>query len=275
MNISTLIGFMASLSVFVIALLTTTDHFMLFLDIHAALIVIGGTLAASFICFSLPKVAGLTKVFVKRMLGRNNRDYQLIIREVVMVSKARRNGKAAMEAVLPSITDPFLKDVVEILFWIEVEVSLAKLQTLLETRAETHFERYMDEAGIFQTMAKFPPAFGLMGTTLGMIGLLQSLGSANGKATIGPTMALALVATLYGIVLANFVFIPIAENLKKQSKEDLIARRMVVEGIMLIATDTPSKFVEEQLKSFLLPSERRQLGRDVPHSNSDEQPKAA
>lgn len=69
-------------------------------------------------------------------------------------------------------------------------------------------------------------------------------------------MAIALVATLYGIVLSNFIFVPIAENLTQQSKEDLVARRIVVEGIMLIASDKPSQFVEEKVKSFLLPSER-------------------
>jgi chemotaxis protein MotA len=69
-------------------------------------------------------------------------------------------------------------------------------------------------------------------------------------------MAVALVATFYGIVLANFVFTPIAENLTKQSKEDLVARRMVIEGIMLIAADMPTRFIEEQVLSYLLPSER-------------------
>ena len=130
------------------------------------------------------------------------------------------------------------------------------MRSLLETRVETHFERYMVEADIFRAISKFPPAFGLMGTTLGMIALLQALGRSDAKNLIGPSMAIALVATLYGIVLSNFVFIPIAENLTQQTREDLIARRIVVEGIMLIAADKPTQFVEEKVKSFLLPSER-------------------
>jgi len=133
------------------------------------------------------------------------------------------------------------------------------LRGILETRAETHFERYLDEADIFKTMSKFPPAFGLLGTTLGMIALLKSLGAEGGKNAVGPSMAIALVATLYGIGLANFIFIPIAENLTKQAKEDLVARRIVVEGIMLIADAIPAQLVEEYLRSFLLPSERAPL----------------
>ena len=73
---------------------------------------------------------------------------------------------------------------------------------------------------------------------------------------IGPAMAIALVATLYGLVLTNFVFIPIAENLAEQTQEDLIARSIVVEGIMLIEADKPTKYIEEKVKSFLLPKQR-------------------
>jgi chemotaxis protein MotA len=146
------------------------------------------------------------------------------------------------------------------LFWSK-EISAEELRDLLETRVNTHYKLYMAEAKVFKTMAKFPPAFGLMGTTMGMIALLQSLGSPDAKNMIGPAMAIALVATLYGLVLTNFVFIPIAENLTKQTQEDLMARNIVVEGIMLMNADRPTKYVEEKVKSFLLPKQRRQAGR--------------
>lgn len=256
MNLSNVIGLSLALAVFIGALFATTSNLMLFLDFHAILIVIGGTMSTAFICFSMSRVFGLVKVFVRRMLGKTKRDYLGLIAEVVSLSQAYAQGRTSFDVAVKKVTDPFLRDGAEILFWLESEVPADRLRDLLETRAATHFERYMDEASIFVTMAKFPPAFGLMGTTLGMIALLQSLGNEDAKNMIGPSMAVALVATLYGIVLANFVFMPIGENLKKQSKEDLVARRMVVEGVMLIASDLPSRFVEEQLKSFLLPSER-------------------
>jgi chemotaxis protein MotA len=256
MNVSTLIGFSVSILVFVVALFTTTKDFGVFLDFHAVLVVIGGTLAASFVCFSYDRIFGLTRVFARRMLGKTKRDYLLLIEEVAILATAYRKGKQSMPQAIGQITDLFLRDAAQILVWLEAEVPEERLRRLLETRAETHFERYLDEANIFRTIAKFPPAFGLMGTTLGMIALLQSLGNPEAKNLIGPSMSIALVATLYGIVLANFVFIPIAENLTKQSKEDLIARRIVVESIMSIAADLPSKFVEEQARSFLLPGER-------------------
>ena len=256
MNISSLVGFICSFAVFLGALMMTSRNSMIFIDLHAILIVIGGTTSASFVCFSFPRVFGLVKVFVRRMLGKMKRDYIAIIAEVVTLSTAARKGKQSLEAAAKGLSDPFLKDAAEILFWLESDVSQDRLRALLEQRANTHFERYLDEANIFRTIAKFPPAFGLMGTTLGMIALLQSLGQPDAKSLIGPSMAIALVATLYGIVLANFVFTPIAENLTKQTKEDFLARKIVVEAIMLIADNTPTKFVEEHCKSFLLPSER-------------------
>lgn len=256
MNVSTLVGLAASLIVFVLAILESSSNAMVFADTHAILIVMGGTLAASLVCFSLPQVFGLFKVFVRRMLGKNKHDYSKIIDEVALLSKGYREGRQALAQTITKISDPFLADAAGILSWLESDVTPDELRTLLETRAATHFERYMSEADIFRTIAKFPPAFGLMGTTLGMISLLQSLGDANAKNKIGPAMSIALVATLYGIVLANFVFTPIAENLTKQTQDDLVARKIVVEGVMSIVAGKPTGFVVEHCRSFLLPSER-------------------
>jgi chemotaxis protein MotA len=256
MNLSTMVGFLLSITVFGVAIVKSAKDFRIFLDEHAILIVIGGTAAASCVCFSLPKVLGLLKVFFRRILGKSKRNYPGLIQEIIALSQASRRGRPAFEAAISKVDDLFLRDAGQVLFWLDAEVSHDDLRQLLETRAETHYERYLGESEIFRVMSKFPPAFGLLGTTLGMIALLQGLGADGARNAIGPAMSIALVATLYGIVLSNFIFIPIAENLMQQSKEDLIARRMVVEGIMLIAADKPTAFVEEKVKSFLLPSER-------------------
>lgn len=259
MNFSTMIGFILSVTVFSAALMTSAKDFRIFLDQHAILIVVGGTMAASTICFPISKMFGLIKVFFRRILGKSKHNYAALIEEIVALSQASRRGRPAFEASISKIGDLFLKDAAQVLFWLDAEVSHDDLRELLETRAETHYERYIEESDIFRVMSKFPPAFGLLGTTLGMIALLQSLGGPAGKNNIGPAMSIALVATLYGIGMANFVFIPIAENLAQQTKEDLVARRMVVEGIMLIASDKPTQFVEEKVKSFLLPGERAKI----------------
>ncbi len=230
-------------------------------DAHAGLLVLGGTAAVSLVCFPMSQITSLLKVFLKRILGQNKRDFEAIIKELVVLSDARRKGVKAFEAAIPKVNDPFLKDAAGMLFWAQSEISGEELRDLLETRINTHYTLYMNEAKVFKTLSKFPPAFGLMGTTMGMIALLQSLGGADAKNMIGPSMAIALVATLYGLVLTNFVFIPISENLTKQTHEDLIARSIVVEGMMLIHADKPTRYVEEKVKSFLLPSQRSDGGK--------------
>ena len=263
MNLGTLIGFIASLTVFVVSVIMSFSNAGVILDVHAALIVIGGTLAVTLICFPLQQITGLLKVFLRRLLRQNKRDQVALIREIVRLSEAYRKGKKQFQSTLGTIQDPFLRGAAEVIFWLEAEVSREELHNLLTTRVKTQLTLQIDEAKVFKTMSKFPPAFGLMGTTMGMIALLQSLGNVNAKNMIGPAMSVALVATLYGLVLTNFILIPIAENLTKQSREDMLLKTIVVEGIMLIADNKPTKYVEERMKSFLLPGIGDALGGSV------------
>jgi chemotaxis protein MotA len=256
MNFGTFLGFIIAIVVFIGAVVMSFSNVGVVIDLHAGLIVIGGTVAVALICFPIGRITGLLRVFLRRLFGKSKRDYMALIAEIVTLSEARRKSKKTFEAAIPAVKDLFLKDAANVLYWIQAEVSAEELRDLLETRIATNFKLYMNEAKVFKTMAKFPPAFGLMGTTIGMIALLQSLGNADAKNMIGPAMAIALVATLYGLVLTNFVFIPIAENLAEQTQEDLIARSIVVEGIMLIEADKPTKYIEEKVKSFLLPKQR-------------------
>lgn len=256
MNLSTFLGFIFALLVFGATVIMSFSNAKVILDLHAALIVIGGTVAVTLICFPIGRITNLLRVFLRRLLGKNKRAYMPLVAEIIALSEAQKKGSRAFESAITQVQDPFLRDAANVLFWVQAEVSPEELRDLLETRMTTHYKLYMNEAKIFRTMSKFPPAFGLMGTTLGMIALLQSLGSPDAKNMIGPAMAVALVATLYGLVLTNFIFIPIAENLTEQTQEDMVARSIVVEGVMLIQAEKPTKYIEEKVKSFLLPSQR-------------------
>lgn len=270
MNISTALGFFIALAVFALAAGTAFHDARVIFDYHAALMVIGGTVAVTMICFPLNQIMSLLKVFFRRIFGKNKTNYLKIVDEIVMLSSAQKKGKRPFEQAINNISYAFLKDAAKVLYWIKADISPDELRKMLEIRAKTHYREYMAEAKIFRTISKFPPAFGLMGTTLGLIGLFQALGFGDeAKGQIGPAMAVALVATLYGLVFANFIFIPIAENLTKQTQEDEKARAMVIEGIMLIQSDKPTKFVEEHVKSFLLPSQRGDGGPEGPDQNQE------
>lgn len=254
MNFSSLFGVVSALLVFGIALFTSTDSRSIFLDPHGILIVIGGTAAASLICFPMKSLITLFKVFFNKVLGKYSNAHEKVIYEIVDLAKGQRDNSNYLKDKVGSLTTPFLKEAVEmqILGGIDAKV----VDRILAKRALTHYKRHEKEAGVFKTIAKFPPAFGLMGTTLGMISLLQSLGGADAFKKLGPSMAIGLVATLYGIALTNLVFVPIGENLSKLNEEDEITREIVMDGIRLIRDRVHEIIVEEELKSYLLPSER-------------------
>jgi len=258
MNKGTLFGIVASLVVFFVVVAMTVSNVKTLLDLHAFILVFGGTMAAALVMFPAEDMMKLLRVFFRRMFGKNRRDYPKLVAEIVNLAKAWRKGKNVFESTINEVKDPFLKDGALALFWLEGDISHDELRHMLETRADIHFEEYSYEAKTFASLGKFPPAFGLMGTTLGLISMLQGLGE-GGSAGVGAAMAVALTATLYGLFLANIVFIPIAENLNQQTHEDYIARRMVIEGLMLIPLEKPTKFVEEKVKSYLLPSRREAI----------------
>ena len=227
---------------------------MVLIDFKSMLITVGGTVMTVLACFSPAKVISLLKIFMSRMLGGKVMKYDGTINEIVELAKASRKGKAAFDANVKNLQNPFLKEAAEILYWAESDISDVELRELLELRASNIYKVYMEDANMFKTIAKFPPAFGLMGTTIGMIALLQNIG--GDSSSLGANMAIALITTLYGLVLSNIFVVPVAENLQKSAKEDKLMRDIVVEGIMLIHAGKPTQYVEEKVVSYLLPSER-------------------
>ena len=257
MNISSILGILSALTVFVLALASSTNNSAIFLNTHAILIVIGGTAAASMICYPLPTLFSLVKVIGQKILGRYSQAHEKVIMEIVDLSKGYRTDNNYLASKVGSISTPFLKEAIELM--LQGGMTPAALDDILEKRALTHSKRYEKEAKIFMTMGKFPPAFGLMGTTLGMIGLMQNLGTADSFKLLGPSMAIGLVATLYGIAITNFVLVPMGENLSKLNEQDEILREMVRDGIKLLRVKEHPLVVEENLKSYLLPGERSKL----------------
>ncbi len=170
------------------------------------------------------------------------------------IGEAFRLKSPDLDTLINSSKDHFLKEA-----FLLVQEELLEEETLirvLRTRVNTNFQRQMEEMIKFRTVGKYPPAFGLMGTTLSMITLLQKLGQAGGQKLIGPAMAVGLVATFYGLALANLVFNPISENLQDSAKENRLKNLIIVEGLRLILQGTSPVILAEELNSFLIPSER-------------------
>ncbi len=250
-------GIIAALAVLGLSVSTATKSAMVFLDPHGILIVIGGTISAALLCFPFKTYARVAKVLLHKFLGNYITKYDVAINELVDLSKGVRNNADYFVTKQKTIKTRFLKDALELL--IQGGITEESLDSILRKRAETHKKRYNYDVVVLKTISKFPPAFGLMGTTLGMISLLQQLGGKDSQKLLGPAMAVGLVATFYGIVLANLVLIPISENLTMINREDETIREIVIDGLQMIRRKEHPRVVEESLKSYLLPQERALL----------------
>lgn len=257
MNLAPILGFAIAIGVFIGGLLSSTPNWKIYLNTHAFFIVFGGTLAATFVSFPFGHLYKVARVFVGKALGKNSTPHIKVIEEIVELSQGLQDNQNYLIENVDNIRTHFLKEAVEL--HNEGGVPLAELDLMLRKRSEVHFARYEEESHVFKTVARFPPAFGLLGAVSGMIALMAGLGSPDSFKQIGPAMAIAMVATLYGIALANFVFVPLGESLTKWNKEDHLMRNIVIDGIKLLRRRQHPLIVEEHLKSYLLSSERQRL----------------
>lgn len=253
MNFSAIIGIALAVGVALVTALTSTDSWKVFLDYHAATIVLGGTLAAALIGFSAKKILQLLKVFIKRVLFKNE-DIQVAVKEIIDLATGYRDNENYLRENVENLQTFFLKEAIQM--QVDGGIDPREMDVILRKRANSIYHHHEDDAEIFKTLSKFPPAFGLLGAVIGMIAMMQSLGGAEALSKVGPALAVALVATLYGIALANFVFLPIGENLSKLNKTDSCIREMVIDGVKLIRVKKHPLVVEEMIRSHLLPSDR-------------------
>lgn len=171
----------------------------------------------------------------------------------MIIAEAYRKGEN-LEELINNEEDHFIKECMTALM--DGVVTGEELTKILKKRVSTMYDRYNADAGRFRAVGKYPPAMGLLGAVMGMIALLGGLGKPGAEKTVGPAMSIALVATLYGIAVANLIIIPIGENLTETATELKTKNLMIVEGIRLIALKTNPIILAEELNSFLLPSER-------------------
>jgi len=255
MNILSIIAFLLAAAVFFVSVFTSTDNPSAMVDPHGALIVIGGSVAATAIAFQLDRVMLMVKVFWIRTIKGHRPDYVLLIRNLMKLAEAYRNNNTGeIDKVVGDAKDFFLKECMEGLT--DELMDQVKLYAIQKKRVATIYQRYNADAKRFKSMGKFPPAMGLMGAVLGMIALLGSLGQPGAEKGIGPAMSVALVATLYGIALSNLIIIPIGENLTEAAEELKLKNMIVVEGVRLIGENTNPIVLAEELNSYLLPNER-------------------
>jgi chemotaxis protein MotA len=254
MNILSIASLLLAVVILGTAIFTASNNPKNFLDFHGLLVVIGGTFAAAAVSIQMDKVFMLLKVYFERNIRGRKIDYQKVIEQIMQVAELVRKEDSSLSNTVKSFQDPFLRSALELAF--DDSLEKESVEKILYQRSNTLFERYYLDASRFKGLGKYPPAMGLLGAVTGMIALLGGLGKPGAEKTMGPAMSIALVATLYGIALANFFIIPIGESLVDSAKEMKRKNEIIIQGIKLILQDTNPVLMEEELNSFLLPGER-------------------
>jgi chemotaxis protein MotA len=250
MDIATLIGIISGIA-FIVWSIVLDGSILSFWDVPSVIIVIGGGLASTLIGYKLSEMAKIMKVVVKAFLGKESRPQDTIKVLVELSLKARREGLLSLESDQENISDEFLKQSLQLVVdGVEPEVIVDSMDLELENMKMRHDKG----AGIFKTMGALFPAWGMIGTLIGLIKLLESL---DDPSKIGPAMAVALITTFYGSVLANLVCNPIASKLTIKSKEEIQEKRMIIEGVLSIQAGENPRILEHKLKTFLSPQQKQ------------------
>ncbi len=256
MNVATVIGIIFGIGVLGLATFLSTDSASVFINLPGLCIVVGGTLASTFICFPLKEVMRVFNTFLMA-LKREELPIGNYIEEIVHIARdASSRGKVHLEKSLPGIENDFLQNAIQMLV---DGYSREEIKEILETRIEQTYQQEISSAGIYRTMAKLSPAYGIIGTLIGLIGMMQSM--SGGLAQLGAQMAVALTTTLYGILLANLLFLPIAVKVEKRIEDRVILMCVIRDGVLFIKDKTPAAIVLDKLRAYLPPRRWAAVGR--------------
>lgn len=247
MNPSTLIGMVASLLLLAIVLVFAVEDAAVFVNLPGLAIVLGGTLAATFISYPLREVVRIFGLF--HTVLRNERLYtQRDMEELIQISRLWMQGDVrAVEKALNRVTNPFLRTGVQLVIDLTPEEDILDL---LQWRISRLRAREHAEAQLFRVMASFAPAFGMIGTLVGLINLMFII-DVGDMAVIGRHMAVALMTTFYGILLANLVFKPVAVKLERRTEQRVVLMNMILQGISMMCEKRSPALMRETLKSFM------------------------
>jgi chemotaxis protein MotA len=251
LDIATFLGILSAFGLLAIAIMTRGE-FSIFFDLSSLLVVLGGTFGATLINYPMKDLIRVLRV-VKNAFFHKETDYVSIIPELVRYSRlTRKDGVLALDRVIAEVDDQFFYEGLRMI------VDGAKPEVIKEVlRNEIDFlaARHRVGISIFKAMGQYSPAFGMIGTLIGLILMLRSLNDVN---QIAASMALALVTTFYGAILANILFLPIAGKLKERSEAEILKKEMILTGILAIQSGEVPGMVEQRMVSFL-PTEYRRL----------------
>lgn len=249
-KISAVIGTILALGIGAMTFLTSGVDVKYFINLLGIAIVVGGTLAAIFLSYSLTDVLRVISI-VSRIFFRDDKSLKKLGTELMKFSEQCAQNGIPTEA--KGVAHPFLNDCLTL---INDGYSDSEMREMLEQRILSMYDSEKYEMNIIRSMAKYPPAFGMIGTVVGLIALMATLGGESADMSkIGGYMAVALTTTLYGLMIANFFFKPISDNLEIGSKDNMKVRQIVMETCILVKNRTSLLIIQDTINSLIPPRE--------------------
>ena len=247
------IGIIFGITVLLLAIFSNAglSGFLTFIDVAALLIVGGGVAADILITFNFKDLKLIPKVIKETMLAKDHDLEELIQTFVKLSEKARREGLLSLEAALDDIDDPFIKK--GILLAVDgIEQDVIKDIMMAEVVAME--ERHRKGRIILEKAGEYAPAWGMIGTLVGLVLMLKNL---NEPESLGPNMAVAIITTFYGVVLANLVFLPMATKLENKTEEEVFVKQVIIEGVLGVQSGQNPKVLEEKLSAFVIEKKKK------------------
>jgi chemotaxis protein MotA len=249
-DITSLVGFLLAWALIVGSILMGSAPFSAFIDVPSMMVVIGGAMAAGMMAFPLKSIMALPMVFKKAFLNTQEDLLAIINQLVALAEVARRDGLLALEGKLAEVQNPVIKSGLQM----AIDGNDADtIESVMRTEMEAIARRHKEGKSILDQLARFAPAYGMIGTLMGLIMMLSDMSDPSG---IGAGMAVALITTLYGAIAANVAFQPFAEKLGLLSKYELNSIELIVRGVLAIQSGESPRALEQRLVTYLHPKKR-------------------
>lgn len=258
-DIASLLGIVMGLVMLIFGIISNAGvgGFGRYIDIASAIITFGGAFAATLACYSLQDYISGLKSFLLVFKGSSLDTVEMINKIIDLSNVARKEGLLSLEESAAELDEPFLKKgVLLIVDGTDPEL----VRGIMETELVNIEARHKNLSGFWETLGAMGPAWGMIGTLVGLVNMLYNMEDA---AAIGPAMAVALITTLYGSLLANWICTPVSNKLKANNASEMMQKEVMIEGLLSIQAGENPRVIEEKLKSFLSPKDRLSAGSDA------------
>lgn len=250
MDIASVIGLVLVAILLVSSIVIGGGSFSSFFDAPSMMVVVGGSLAAVMMCFPLSRVFGVFGIVKQCFFNRQDNLAAILDQIVELADVARRDGLLALESKMGDIDHPFIRIGIQM----AIDGSPPEvLEDILRTEVDSLATRHSEGKSIFDQMGRFAPAFGMIGTLMGLIMMLSNM---SDPSSIGAGMAVALITTLYGAIVSNAFFLPFAEKLGFLNKQELFTKELIIRGILAIQSGENPRVIRQKLNTFLPPKTR-------------------